>query len=97
MLLKTGYFKDNLVTHFSASLSAGLIATAFTMPLDVLKTRLMNAKPGQYNSILSCIKDVMMVGPIGLFKGFVPAFVRLGPHTILMFVFFEKLKEITTE
>lgn len=48
------------------------------MPLDVLKTRLMNAPPGTYNSILDCLKDIMKVGPSGLFKGFMPAFIRLG-------------------
>ena len=67
------------------------------MPLDVLKTRLMNAKPGEYNSIFHCLKSVLMVGPSGLFKGFLPAFVRLGPHTILTFVFLEKLKTLTSQ
>ena len=96
LLIKTGYFEDNLVTHFSASLSAGGVATTITMPLDVLKTRLMNAKPGEYNSIFHCLKSVLSVGPSGLFKGFLPAFVRLGPHTILTFVFLEQLKSITS-
>jgi dicarboxylate transporter 10 len=93
-LIKSGYFKDGLTTHFSASLSAGVIATCLTMPLDVLKTRLMNAKPGEYTGILHCLKDVLKVGPSGLFKGFTPAFVRLGPHTILTFIFLEQLKKV---
>lgn len=92
-LIKTKYFSDNLVTHFTASLSAGVIATCITMPLDVLKTRLMNAKPGEYNGILDCARDILKVGPSGFFKGFTPAFVRLGPHTILTFVFLEQLKK----
>lgn len=32
------------------------------------------------------------LGPAGFFKGFVPAFVRLGPHTILLFLFLEQLR-----
>lgn len=92
-LIKTTYFKDNLTTHFTASLSAGVIATCITMPLDVLKTRLMNAKPGEYAGILDCARDILKVGPSGFFKGFTPAFVRLGPHTILTFVFLEQLKK----
>ncbi|CAF0848095.1 unnamed protein product [Brachionus calyciflorus] len=92
-LIKSTYFKDNLLTHFTASLSAGVIATVITMPLDVLKTRLMNAKPGEYSSIMHCAKDILKVGPSGFFKGFTPAFVRLGPHTILTFVFLEQLKK----
>jgi dicarboxylate transporter 10 len=93
-LLKTKYFSDNVATHFTASLSAGAIATLLTMPLDVLKTRLMNAKPGEYASIMHCARDIAKVGPSGFFKGFTPAFVRLGPHTILTFIFLEQLKKI---
>ena len=93
-LIKSTYFKDNLITHFTASLSAGVIATVITMPLDVLKTRLMNAKPGEYSGILHCAKDILKVGPSGFFKGFTPAFVRLGPHTIFTFIFLEQLKKL---
>jgi len=93
-MIKSKMFSDNLLTHFSASLTAGFIATMITMPLDVLKTRLMNARPGEYSSILHCARDVLKVGPSGFFKGFVPAFVRLGPHTVLTFVFLEQLKKL---
>ena len=67
-LLATDYFGDNLVTHFTSSLGAvriqtedgsfnisfcqGAIATTMTQPLDVLKTRSMNAKPGASWSLL---------------------------------------------
>ncbi|XP_074648076.1 mitochondrial dicarboxylate carrier-like isoform X2 [Tubulanus polymorphus] len=92
ILLTTPYFKDNMITHFTSSLTAGAIATAMTQPLDVMKTRMMNAKPGQYKNILACGVDIAKVGPIGFYKGFVPAFVRLAPHTILTFLFFEQLR-----
>nr|CAD7393367.1 unnamed protein product [Timema cristinae] len=74
MTLLAHGFSDNLTTHFLSSLTAGAVATTLTQPLDVLKTRAMNAKPGE-------------------FKGYVPAFVRLGPHTILTFVFLEQLRK----
>lgn len=93
-LIKSGYFQDNVFTHFTSSLSAAGIATIITMPLDVLKTRMMNAKPGEYAGILDCAKDVLKNGPAGFFKGFTPAFVRLGPHTVLTFVFLEQLKKL---
>ena len=54
-LLKTGYFKDNVTTHFTAAISAASAATVITMPLDVLKTRLMNAKPGEYSGKKSAV------------------------------------------
>jgi dicarboxylate transporter 10 len=31
-------------------------------------------------------------GPLSLFKGWVPAFTRLGPHTILTFVILEQIR-----
>jgi len=91
-LLATDYFSDNLVTHFSASLGAGAIATTMTQPLDVLKTRSMNAKPGEFASSLDVFKVTLKEGPMAFYKGYIPAFVRLGPQTILTFVFFEQLR-----
>lgn len=92
LLMKTGVFKDNIMTHFTASFLAGGVATLITMPLDVMKTRMMNAPPGTYSSIMACAKDIATAGPMGFFKGFIPAFVRLGPHTILTFIFFEQIR-----
>ena len=91
-LLRSKYFQDNFFTHFTASMCAGLIATVITMPTDVLKTLMMNAKPGEIKGILHCAKDVLRADPLGLFKGFWPRYIRLGPFTILTFVFYEKLK-----
>ncbi|KAI8046626.1 mitochondrial dicarboxylate carrier [Drosophila gunungcola] len=91
-LLATPYFHDNLITHFTASLVAGTIATTLTQPLDVLKTRSMNAKPGEYAGLWDVVKHTAKLGPLGFFKGYVPAFVRLGPHTIITFVFLEQLR-----
>jgi len=92
-MLKSQYFSDNLATHFLASLSAGAIATTLTQPLDVLKTRIMNAKPGEYRSLGHCVLVTAQMGPLGFFKGYIPAFVRLAPQTILTFVFFEQLRK----
>ncbi|KAL7057624.1 hypothetical protein AAHC03_017123 [Spirometra sp. Aus1] len=93
LLLATGYFNDNPVTHFSASIGAAGIATCMTQPFDVMKTRLMNAPPGKYSGLAACGLDVMRTGPLGFFKGLVPAFIRLGPHTVLTFIFLEQLKQ----
>jgi len=91
-LLDTPYFSDNLVTHFTSSLGAGAIATTMTQPLDVLKTRSMNAKPGEFASSLDLVKYTARNGPMAFYKGYIPAFARLGPQTILTFVFFEQLR-----
>jgi hypothetical protein len=70
MLLESGYFQDNLFLHFTASSIAGGIATCMTQPLDVLKTRAMNAKPGEFNSVFDIVRSVAKLGPLGLFYSF---------------------------
>ena len=74
MLIESGYFKDNLVTHLTASSTAGAIATCMTQPLDVLKTRAMNAKPGEFNGLWDIVKHTAKLGPLGKalhdFQGF---------------------------
>jgi len=71
----------------------GAIATTMTQPLDVIKTRAMNAKPGEFKNMMHLITYTARLGPMGFFKGYIPAFVRLGPQTILTFVFFEQLRK----
>ncbi|XP_057650894.1 mitochondrial dicarboxylate carrier [Diorhabda carinulata] len=92
LMLGTPYFNDNAVTHFLASLTAGAIATTLTQPLDVLKTRSMNAKPGEFKHLGEIILYTAKLGPLGFFKGYIPAFVRLAPHTILLFLILEQLR-----
>lgn len=91
-LLQSGYFEDNPKTHFLSSIAAGAIATTLTQPLDVLKTRAMNAKPGEFKGLLDLFFYTAKLGPLAFFKGYVPAFVRLAPQTILTFVFLEQLR-----
>ncbi|XP_076799772.1 mitochondrial dicarboxylate carrier-like [Clavelina lepadiformis] len=92
MLLRTSYFDDTISTHFTTSFMAGAIATGMTQPVDVMKTRLMNAKPGEYRNVWHCVLETGKHGPLSYFKGFVPAFIRLGPQTILIWIFKEQLR-----
>ncbi|KAL9957443.1 hypothetical protein ACROYT_G039077 [Oculina patagonica] len=92
LLLASGFFTDNIITHFTASFIAGTIATGITQPFDVMKTRLMEAKPGQYKSVPHCILHTAKLGPMGFYKGFIPAWVRLAPHTIITWIFLEQLR-----
>eukprot|EP00088_Acartia_fossae_P027123 TRINITY_DN27884_c0_g1_i8.p1 TRINITY_DN27884_c0_g1~~TRINITY_DN27884_c0_g1_i8.p1 ORF type:complete len:297 (+),score=23.51 TRINITY_DN27884_c0_g1_i8:21-911(+) len=93
MLLETGHFSEGLALYFTASFTAGAISTTMTQPVDVLKTRSMNAKPGQFRTPLHLIKYTAEVdGAKSFYKGFVPRFVRLGPFTVLIFVFYEQLR-----
>lgn len=92
-LLETGHFKDDPRLHFVSSLAAGVFATILTEPLDVLKTRTMNAKPDEFPSQWAIVKHTAKLGPMGFFQGFIPAFLRIGPHTVITFLLLEQLQQ----
>uniref|UniRef100_A0A8C3QF84 Uncoupling protein 3 n=1 Tax=Cyanoderma ruficeps TaxID=181631 RepID=A0A8C3QF84_9PASS len=84
---------DNVPCHFVAAFGAGFCATVVASPVDVVKTRYMNASPGQYRNALSCLLALLTQdGPAGLYKGFVPSFLRLGSWNVVMFVSYEQLQ-----
>ncbi|KAI9985766.1 hypothetical protein PInf_024532 [Phytophthora infestans] len=86
--------RDNLQTHVLASMVAGLVATTACAPADVVKTRLMNMHHNEYKSATDCfVKVVKHEGLRGLYKGWLPAYMRLGPQTLLTFVFLEQLRK----
>lgn len=85
--------QDNFQTHVLASMVAGLVATTACAPADVVKTRLMNMQHNEYASATDCfLKVVKHEGLRGLYKGWLPAYMRLGPQTLLTFVFLEQLR-----
>jgi dicarboxylate transporter 10 len=57
----------------------------------VLKSRLMS-QSGDAGLMKVLRRSLRDEGPRFLFKGWTPAFVRLGPNTVILFVFFEQLK-----
>ncbi|KAF5367281.1 hypothetical protein D9615_010464 [Tricholomella constricta] len=94
-LLKTKYFEDNIFCHFTASFAAGTVATTVCSPADVLKSRIMNASGPGSNSTLGVIKSSLKnEGAMFMFKGWVPAWTRLQPTTILIFLTLEQLKNL---
>lgn len=92
-LLERTKMKDDLYTHFTASLMAGFVATTVCSPVDVIKTRVMSAKT-QEGIITLVTRITSQEGLMWMFKGWVPSFVRLGPHTIFTFMFLEQHKKI---
>jgi len=92
MLIASGYFTDNIPAHLTSSIIAGTVATIVTQPFDVMKTRLMNAKPGEYKSVMHCAKVLGQDGFMGFYKGFIPAWIRLSPQTIITWLILEQLR-----
>ncbi|KAK5091916.1 Mitochondrial dicarboxylate transporter [Exophiala xenobiotica] len=85
--------RDNITTHFSASLSAGFVATTVCSPVDVIKTRIMSGAGKK--SIMEILRAAtQQEGYLWMFRGWVPSFIRLGPHTIFTMIFFEQHKKL---
>jgi solute carrier family 25 oxoglutarate transporter 11 len=132
-IIKTGYIKDGIPCHFTASMISGLATTAASMPVDIIKTRsnksyinpnscnqlklfriqnmkIIDGKP-EYNGILDVLGRILKnEGLFSLWKGFTPYYMRLqnfpffyciliatlrvGPHTVLTFIFLEQLNTL---
>lgn len=91
-LLYTG-LPDTPVTHITAGFLAGFVASCTSTPADTIKTRMMNSAPGQYSGPVDCVvKTVRQEGPMALYKGFVPTFVRQAPYLVVMFITLEQMK-----
>ncbi|KAL1869073.1 hypothetical protein VTK73DRAFT_3412 [Phialemonium thermophilum] len=93
LLLQATPMSDGLATHFTASFLAGVAAATITSPIDVIKTRVMSASGT--SSIPRLLADIYAAeGFRWMFKGWVPSFLRLGPHTICTFLFLEGHRDI---
>lgn len=98
--LQSGLTTDSTATHVCASFLAGVMGTAASNPIDVVKSRMMNQRLTQQNThiyanSLDCLfTTIRTEGLIALYRGFIPAYLRLGPWNIIFFVTYEKLKLI---
>ncbi|KAF0980685.1 hypothetical protein FDP41_013168 [Naegleria fowleri] len=99
MILKYNIMKDGLGCHIASSLISGFMCTVVSIPVDLAKTRLQSMKVDpvtlkpEYSGSLDVITRVAKnEGVLSLWKGFTPYFLRLGPHTVLTFVFLEQFR-----
>lgn len=81
----------NLQTRILASLSAGFTAALFSMPFDLIKSRLMAQRPDPitgeipYKGVVDCVtKIVRSQGPLGLYNGFSAYYGRCAPHAMIV-------------
>ncbi|KJH51267.1 hypothetical protein DICVIV_02546 [Dictyocaulus viviparus] len=95
-LLGTGYVKDGIFCHFLASMVSGLATTIASMPVDIAKTRIqsmkvIDGKPEYRNAFDVWIRVIRNEGIFALWKGFTPYYMRIGPHTVITFIFLEQM------
>eukprot|EP01083_Nonionella_stella_P014691 41230_1 len=90
---------EGMPLHVVASMFAGFTTAVMSSPVDVIKTRIMNeltiGGTRVYKSTFDCLtKSIRAEGIAGLYKGFIPNWMRIGPHTIVTFLIFEQLRKM---
>ena len=69
--------------------------TIFLYAVDVVKSRYMSDLKGEYKSPIHCIVETYRRGGIRVFfQGWVPAYIRIGPHTVMSLVFMERVRTL---
>uniref|UniRef100_A0A8C6A6L1 Solute carrier family 25 member 34 n=1 Tax=Marmota marmota marmota TaxID=9994 RepID=A0A8C6A6L1_MARMA len=93
--------EDSWLVALAGGMISSVAVAAVMTPFDVVSTRLYNqpvdgAGRGQlYGGLADClVKICQQEGPLALYKGLGPAYLRLGPHTILSMLFWDELRKL---
>ncbi|XP_008473311.1 solute carrier family 25 member 35-like, partial [Diaphorina citri] len=93
--------EDSIINTFAASMIGGVFIAIFMAPFDTISTRLYNQGVDQhgkgllYKSYMDCVRQTFkQEGIQGLYKGILPCYLRIGPHTVLSLVFWDMLRGI---
>jgi solute carrier family 25 oxoglutarate transporter 11 len=89
------------VTMIVSSAIASFWATVASQPFDVVKSRIQNMVVPEsgvppYSGAVDCALKTFKEGPLTLFRGFFPAFVKLTPYTVLSLNIVEALTKLLT-
>lgn len=87
-----------LATKLGSSAIAGFTAAAFSLPFDLMKSRLMVQKPDPitgvlpYKNLLDCaVKIFKNEGPLGFWGGFSAYYGRCAPHAMIILLSSESI------
>eukprot|EP00939_MAST-03C_sp_MAST-3C-sp1_P001211 g1211.t1 len=101
ILIGTVGLPDIAPTHFLCSGISGFATACAGCPADVIKTRMIaqaiHGGEKKYKHTADCIaKTIRSEGFRGMYKGFVPTYLRLAPWQIVFFVTFEQISLAVT-
>jgi len=97
-LISSGYLRDGVWCHLASALVAGVTATLVASPVDVVKTRYMNAERGRYRGALHCASVTARTeGARAFYKGFRASCLRLVSWNICLWLTYEQLKIIARD
>jgi solute carrier family 25 oxoglutarate transporter 11 len=89
-----GINEETLLAQFLAGNVAGFNSAFLAMPLDVMKSRLQYARPGEYVGLRHAANVIYKEGGIKAFWiGFVPLWLKLAPHTTITMLIVERLRK----
>lgn len=96
--------EDSWLVALAGGLISSVAVVAAMTPFDVVSTRLYNqpvdgAGRGQlYRGLWDCLVKIWrQEGPLALYKGLGPAYLRLGPHTILSMFLWDELRKLARQ
>ena len=90
---KTGM--SGIPLKFASTMVASVFAVGFSCPADVIKSRMQNMQPGEYEGPVDCAKQMIRKeGLLSLYKGYTPAFIKLAPHTVISFIILDTLSQM---
>lgn len=99
ILQKEFFSKDSVMVPFTASMLAGLFLVGAMTPFDVVSTRMYNqgvTSKGDgvlYNNLFDVFRKIYRrEGIMGFYKGTGAHYFRIGPHTTLSLVFWQRLR-----
>eukprot|EP00933_Yihiella_yeosuensis_P042966 TRINITY_DN37644_c0_g1_i1.p1 TRINITY_DN37644_c0_g1~~TRINITY_DN37644_c0_g1_i1.p1 ORF type:complete len:321 (-),score=51.98 TRINITY_DN37644_c0_g1_i1:619-1581(-) len=94
--MRSAGFADDSRTHLMCAIMSATVACVVTSPVDVVKTRIMNASRTHgvsYKGPLDVVwQTARAEGPFGFYKGLSATFVRLWPHTVILWMVQERVK-----
>lgn len=83
--------EEGLQAHVGAAMTAGLVTTTVSTPADVVKSVVMHTKPRV--GAVRCVREILSKeGMGGLMRGWTANYARLGPHTLITVVTYERLR-----
>jgi len=93
-------FQSEFVRIGLSSFVSGITAATVAAPVDLVRSRVMDdargegsGKAAKYSGALDCIKRTVTVeGPFALWKGWIPSYLRLGPHFMVSLPLLEVLR-----
>lgn len=90
--------QDKALLHICSAMSASVVATTASNPCDVIKSRYMSDMidgKRKYHSLTHCITETYRIdGYKGFLRGWTAAYWRVGPHTVMSLLLFEKAREL---